>query len=95
MLRFIRQQNIRIVILWGALVSVDGGCAADPEKQKSQTTEPPPDLVQCMEPRPQICTMIYLPVCATLRDGTTRTYASDCVACSDPNVVGYRPNQCE
>ena len=34
------------------------------------------DLVQCLEPRPQICTQEYLPVCANLKDNTKQTYAT-------------------
>ena len=53
------------------------------------------DVVQCLEPRPQICTREYIPVCASLMDGAMKTYPSGCTACSDANVVSYRPDQCE
>jgi hypothetical protein len=95
MMRFTRRQNIWIGFLGGFLVLANAGCVGDSEEKRSRTTEPAPNFVRCTEPRPQACTMIYLPVCATSRDGTMRTYASDCVACSDPDVVGYRPDPCE
>jgi hypothetical protein len=53
------------------------------------------NLTNCPEPRPQICTMIYDPVCATLTDGQTETKASDCSACGDSEVVGYVHGACE
>ncbi|MGR9099908.1 MAG: hypothetical protein ACU826_05005 [Gammaproteobacteria bacterium] len=64
------------------------------------------NIVRCEEPRPQICTQEYLPVCA-LRDTGIRcvttpcdstewkTYANGCGACSDPKVEGYIPGDCE
>jgi hypothetical protein len=66
----------------------------------------PANAVQCTDPRPQICTMDYTPVCAT-RDNGTRcattpcdntemaTYANACGACSDPAVIYHQPGACE
>jgi len=52
------------------------------------------DLIICEEPRPQICTREYNPVCATMKDGTTRTDSTGCTSCSDPKVVGYKMGAC-
>ena len=52
-------------------------------------------LMQCTDPRPQICTREYDPVCATLEDGSVKTYATGCTACSDQQVTSYRPASCE
>lgn len=52
------------------------------------------DLILCEEPRPQICTNEYNPVCARLKDGDTRTDATGCTACSDPQVSGYEMGAC-
>ena len=52
------------------------------------------DLVICTEPRPQICTMDYKPVCGQLQDGSFKTYSNGCGSCSDPEVVGYREGEC-
>lgn len=54
----------------------------------------PPEITQCQEPRPQMCTMQYDPVCATDRGGVQRTMASDCSACGDRRVVGYTLGEC-
>jgi len=52
-------------------------------------------LTICQEPRPQICTMDYQPVCAQLEDGTFKTYSNDCTACSETLVIGHREGACE
>ncbi len=59
--------------------------------------QPPVNAVHCRDPRPQNCTMIYTPVCATRDNGRrcattpcetteTATYANACGACSDAQV---------
>jgi hypothetical protein len=48
----------------------------------------------CEEPRPQICTMDYRPVCGTLSDGSVKTYANGCGACGDANVVSWVEGEC-
>ena len=74
--------------------------AKDPPKQE-QKKEP----VTCTNPRPQVCTMIYAPVCAT-RDTGVRcikapcpseeqvTKSSGCNACSDEKVISYVDGEC-
>jgi len=59
----------------------------------------------CVDPRPEQCTMDYRPVCA-LRDTGVRcvttpcpatewkTYSNSCAACSDPGVIGYKQYAC-
>ena len=49
----------------------------------------------CVDPRPQMCTMIYLPVCGKLKEGADKTYASQCVACSDLAVVSAVEGACK
>jgi len=51
-------------------------------------------LTVCSENLPQICTQEYVPVCAKLRDGGVKTYSTGCTACSDINVVDYKPGIC-
>ena len=50
--------------------------------------------VKCENPRPQICTMIYKPVCGISKSGAKKTYASACTACSDENVVAFEKEEC-
>jgi len=49
----------------------------------------------CTDPRPQLCTREYNPVCAKLIDASKKTYATGCTACSDQKVSGYYPSACE
>jgi hypothetical protein len=51
-------------------------------------------MMECEEPRPQMCTMIYDPVCGATKNGIRKTYASDCTACSDKNVTGFEKGAC-
>ena len=55
----------------------------------------PPGAVVCEDPRPQVCTMDYTPVCA-IRDGGERaTYANACGACADQRVNYHLPGACD
>ena len=63
------------------------GCAAE-------TAQPDPDLTACRDPRPEMCTQDYRPVCAVLADGTRRTASNGCTACSDPEVTGWVDGAC-
>lgn len=74
-------------LLWATTACV----APEPVEPKVLSAD---DLVTCTEPRPQICTMQYDPVCARIGEGDKaqwKTYASDCSACSDPEVTAYTP----
>jgi hypothetical protein len=48
-----------------------------------------------MEPRPQVCTMDYRPVCASLATGDRKTYANACGACADSAVVSWHEGECQ
>jgi len=52
-------------------------------------------LTVCEEPRPQICTQDYRPVCGQRMDGSVNTYSNGCSACSDKNVKNYREGVCK
>jgi len=64
------------------------------------------NLTQCVEPRPEMCTREYRPVCAN-KDTDIRcfkapcpatenvTYSNACEACADPKVISYVPEACE
>lgn len=87
---------MRFPLLFKALTSapavacaalLGAGCATDPAPMETQLTE-------CVEPRPQICTMIWAPVCAVHGDGHRETHASDCNACADASVLAHAPGAC-
>lgn len=49
----------------------------------------------CNAPRPQVCTMEYSPVCATLIAGAVKDYSSGCNACADDAVASFVPGTCD
>ena len=56
--------------------------------------EPPSSITQCKDPRPQICTTIYDPVCGLTQSGLRKTYASACSACATADVAGFEKGGC-
>ena len=72
------------------LVLLLGGCSASGPARLGTTAEQ-----ACMEPRPQVCTMDYRPVCASLATGERKTYANACGACADSAVVSWHEGECQ
>ena len=70
------------------------GCTTSADEKNDINDPGALDLILCEEPRPQICTREYNPVCATLKDGSKRTGSTGCTSCSDPKVVGYKKGAC-
>ena len=97
--------NLPLLLLLAACsqapVASGSGQPAPADTPKEEKNEP----VMCTEPRPEVCTMIYAPVCAT-RDTGVRcittpcpsseqvTKSSSCNACSDPKVISYVKGEC-
>ena len=63
------------------------------------------DVVECVPPRPEMCTRDWRPVCGRRDTGVrcvttpcpsweTKTYGNACSACADPGVHGWRPGEC-
>jgi hypothetical protein len=75
-----------LAALWPALLLA--GCVAPPQNAAGPATA-------CVEPRPQVCTMEYNPVCALKADGSRATYSSGCNACADSAVTGFDPGPCD
>lgn len=48
----------------------------------------------CRDPRPELCTMEYRPVCGD-RGGELRSYSNGCSACSDTAVSRHRSGACD
>lgn len=76
-----------------AMVSVLVVACSTPTSDGAAT--PTTELTPCEDPRPQICTANYDPVCGQLGDGSHKTYANGCSACGDAAVSGHRPGACE
>jgi len=52
-------------------------------------------MIACEEPRPQVCTMQFDPVCGLTVNNQYKTYSNACSACSDASVPGHSPGACE
>ena len=79
-----------LFLLFLLTVGLQSGCA-------TTTAEPEPEATTlnfCPEPRPEMCTQDYRPVCAQLSDGTWQEYSNGCNACSDENAVSYKEGKC-
>ena len=72
------------ITIIGALLLA--GCAV--------TETPLPAGHPCEDPRPQVCTMNYEPVCGYTAEGTAETFSNSCSACSNPQVVVYQGDKC-
>ncbi|WP_439101556.1 hypothetical protein [Congregibacter sp.] len=71
-----------------AVITATAGCATPVEPEI-------PSFTTCEEPRPQVCTMIFAPVCATTVTGELTNHASGCNACADDQVLTYVDGACE
>ena len=98
----------RSLFRWAALplgVALLQGCSAN--SAESALPEAGPTVpVACRDPRPEICTQDYRPVCAERDNGVRcvkapcpstdrKTYSNACAACNDPLVYSYVDGACE
>ena len=93
--------TVAIVLTFGCN---DGGSSDAKTTVQPQTTGQA--FTDCQDPRPEACTQQYDPVCG-LRDTGIRcvttpcpssewkTYGNSCTACSNADVSGYWPGECE
>lgn len=84
---------IAALLVLFAVLMINIGCTSTIDKAENQSK--PELLTQCTEPRPEICTMEYDPVCATHEDGSSKTYSTGCTACSHKEVMGYNSGECK
>ncbi len=48
----------------------------------------------CSEPRPEVCTREYAPVCGYKSDGKSKTYSNGCTSCTEKEIIGYKNGEC-
>ncbi len=61
----------------------------------SSASRPVPDSAGlCEEPRPQMCTREYLPVCGVQDNSLAKTYGNACTACAEQQVVYFIKGGC-
>ena len=53
------------------------------------------NFIPCPDKRPEVCTMQYDPVCATLTDKMQKTFSNACTACAEEQVTGYIKGSCQ
>jgi len=93
---------VKMCLLLSLLTMVMAACVAAPS---SEGREVQPAQSQCQDPRPQLCTMDYQPVCGSRDKGrrciTTpcnstelHNYANACAACADAAVYSHYPGVC-
>jgi len=86
-----KQQRYLLFLAVSVVVVLMTGCVpATGVKSESDSGS----LTACPDPRPQMCTMDYRPVCGELKDGSFKTFSNGCMACADLDVVGYRDGEC-
>lgn len=77
------------------LLTLVASCGANQVPAPVPVEAPVDDAwVECTQPRPQVCTMEYRPVCARLESDRLMTYSSPCNACADDAVTAWRPGAC-
>jgi hypothetical protein len=95
-----RMSTLRLLATLVLSCAAIAGCAKG--QMQTETAEA---QIACTNPRPEMCTKEYMPVCASEDSGircvTTpcpsvelKTYGNACDACSNPKVTGYRPGSC-
>jgi Kazal-type serine protease inhibitor domain len=78
-------------LLWASVLMLSGCDKASTEQSNIAEVE---GMTLCEDPRGQMCTRDYRPVCATLELNSHKTYSNGCTACSDPQVIGYQEGGC-
>jgi len=90
--KIIYQNRYRLLAI--TLIGLAGaGCTSSPGQTDGNVSGAP--LIMCKDPRPEICTQHYDPVCGSLVNGEFRTYGNACTACANTAVTGYRPGACK
>ena len=75
-----------VVLLFSVLLQ---GCMSTQSQPQSEGKL----LVKCEEPRPEICTQQYTPVCG-YSNKAMKTYSNGCSACADRTVTSYSEGVC-
>lgn len=84
------------MVFAAGLLACSGGQTAPTESASEQKSPAAASKLAgtCEEPRPEICTREYLPVCG-YSEAQQRTYSNACTACADPAVEGWTREACE
>ena len=75
------------IVLMASLMVACGSSQSGPGRVPQER------LHRCPDPRPEICTMDYNPVCAAIGD-EVQAFSNGCTACSDKKVKGFYLGAC-
>jgi hypothetical protein len=88
-----KMYRMQIMLLAITFMGLAGaGCALSPGQTDGNSSSAP--LIMCVDPRPEICTQYYDPVCGSFEKGDFKTFGNACTACSKAAVIGHRPGAC-
>jgi hypothetical protein len=68
-------------------IASEGNSEGDSENNATASTV-------CTEPRADMCTREYRPVCGLTQDGTRKDYSNGCTACADATVESWEEGLC-
>jgi len=55
----------------------------------------PEGALVCTEPRPEICTLHYMPACGVDKNQQMKTYSNSCAACGDKQTLYVTEGACK
>jgi len=87
--------GLTLMFIWSFLVAGCATSAPDTGSSDQAKLDETAQLEICEQPRPQVCTMDYRPVCGSLADGGWKTFSNGCGACAVSEVSGWREGACE
>ncbi|MEM8561967.1 MAG: hypothetical protein AAGF57_07010 [Pseudomonadota bacterium] len=82
-------------IAWVAAALLLVGCSTAANRPDPAVSPLAGPTTPCSDPRPEMCTMEYAPVCGIRALGGSKTYPSGCQACADSSVSGFKNGPCE
>ena len=83
-----------VSLLFAILVLVSGCQSYVKDDHSGTDSDMDAELEMCVDPRPEICTMEFAPVCGMRDGGEKESYPNGCGACSNQEIVGYLPGEC-
>lgn len=83
-----------VIVLLFALAGCATPMSETPDTTDGQGAKPNANQTHCEEPRGQVCTLDYTPVCGTDNQGKFKTYSNACTACSNAVVVMHYEGEC-
>jgi len=82
----------RLLFIGLALLGLLPACGE--QQQLDSATALPAGFEPCTEPRPEVCTLHYQPVCGYFPAASAKTYSNACSACADTAVLGWKAEAC-